>query len=111
MRRIDYFAHDGGGGGARLQRHGTGPAGQARPLRNLPPPRTSPQARSSSSSSPAQRGQDIADIHRQNGGQVKEVIGGIDVQVVGVPRGQEKTSVARYQHNPERPLRRAQRRL
>jgi thermitase len=49
---------------------------------------------------PGARGQDIADIHRQNGGRVKETIRGIDVQVVGVARGQEKSSVARYQHNP-----------
>jgi thermitase len=49
---------------------------------------------------PGASGQDIADIHRRVGGQVKEVIRGIDVRVVGVARGQEKTAVARYQQNP-----------
>src|SRR5215212_2427956 len=49
---------------------------------------------------PGASGQDIADIHRQVGGQVKGVIPGIDVRVVGVARGQEKTTVARYQQNP-----------
>ena len=49
---------------------------------------------------PGASGQDIADIHRRNSGQVKETIRGIDVQVVDVAQGQEKTSVARYQQNP-----------
>jgi thermitase len=41
-----------------------------------------------------------ADAHRQNGGQVKETIRGIDVQVVGVPPGQERAQVAAYSRNP-----------
>jgi thermitase len=49
---------------------------------------------------PGASGQAVADIHGQNGGRVKEVIRGIDVQVVSVARGQEKASVARYQQNP-----------
>ncbi len=49
---------------------------------------------------PGASGQAIAEAHRQNGGQVKETIPGIGVQVVGVARAQEKTAVARYQQNP-----------
>ncbi len=49
---------------------------------------------------PGASGQAVAEAHRQNGGQVKEIIPGIGVQVVGVARGQEKTGVARYQQNP-----------
>lgn len=42
----------------------------------------------------------ISDAHRQNGGQVKETIPGIDVQVVAVDRGQERDRVAAYERNP-----------
>ncbi len=49
---------------------------------------------------PGTRGQDIADTHRRNGGQEKEVIRGIDVRVVGVPAGQEQARVAAYERNP-----------
>jgi hypothetical protein len=42
----------------------------------------------------------IAEVHRQNGGQVKEVIPGIDVQVIRVAAGQEAASVAAYERNP-----------
>ena len=49
---------------------------------------------------PGASGQAIAEAHRQNGGQVKETIPGIEVQVVGVPAGEERDSVARYRQNP-----------
>ena len=49
---------------------------------------------------PGASGQEVAEAHRQNRGQVKQVIPGIGVQVVGVARGQEKTTVARYRQNP-----------
>jgi thermitase len=42
----------------------------------------------------------VSDTHRQNGAQVKEVIPGIDVQVLGVPAGQEHARVAAYSRNP-----------
>ncbi|MBI4498153.1 MAG: S8 family serine peptidase [Chloroflexi bacterium] len=42
----------------------------------------------------------IADIHRQNGGRVKQTIAGINVQVVSVPAGQERARVAAYARNP-----------
>ncbi len=45
-------------------------------------------------------GQVIADVHGQNGGVVQAVIPGIDVQVVGVPAGQEVRRVAAYLGNP-----------
>ncbi len=41
-----------------------------------------------------------AEAHRQNGGRVKEVIPGIDVQVIRVAAGQERAGAARYQRNP-----------
>ena len=44
--------------------------------------------------------QAVAEAHRQNGGQVKDTIPGIGVRVVGVARGQEKASVARYRQTP-----------
>ena len=41
-----------------------------------------------------------AQIHRQLGGHVKETIPGIGVQVVKVPKGQEKAKVKAYSSNP-----------
>lgn len=49
---------------------------------------------------PGTPGQTIADVHRTNGGQVRESIPGIDVQVVAVPAGRESERVAAYAHNP-----------
>jgi thermitase len=43
---------------------------------------------------------EAAEIHRQLGGQVKETIPGIGVQVVKVPKGQEKAKVNAYSSNP-----------
>jgi thermitase len=42
---------------------------------------------------------EVAQIHRQLGGQVKETIPGIGVQVVTVPKGQEKAKVKAYSSN------------
>jgi thermitase len=42
-----------------------------------------------------------AEIHRQSGGQVKETIPGIGVQVVTVPKGQAKEKVKAYSSNPK----------
>lgn len=42
----------------------------------------------------------ISDAHRQSGGRVKEIIPGIEVQVVAVDRGQERARVAAYEQNP-----------
>jgi thermitase len=42
---------------------------------------------------------EVAEIHRQLGGQVKETIQGIDVQVVTVPKGQEMAKVKAYSAN------------
>ncbi|MBI3977798.1 MAG: S8 family serine peptidase [Chloroflexi bacterium] len=50
---------------------------------------------------PGTSAQTMADVHRQNGGQVKEVIPDIGVQVVGVRRGQEASRVAAYLRHPE----------
>jgi thermitase len=49
---------------------------------------------------PGARGQEIAEAHRQGGGQTREVLSDIDVHVVQVPPGQEKARVAVYRHNP-----------
>jgi len=49
---------------------------------------------------PGARGQEIAEAHRRTGGQVRETIPGIDVQVVQVNAGQEKAQVAAYRQNP-----------
>src|SRR4030042_505300 len=43
---------------------------------------------------------ELAQIHRQLGGQVKESIPGIGVQVVTVPKGQEKEKAKAYSSNP-----------
>jgi thermitase len=43
---------------------------------------------------------EAAQIHRQLGGQVKETIPGIGVQVVKVPKGQEKAKAKAYSANP-----------
>jgi thermitase len=42
---------------------------------------------------------EVAQIHRQLGGQVKETIPGIGVQVVTVPKGQEKAKAKAYSAN------------
>jgi thermitase len=42
----------------------------------------------------------VAEVHRQNGGRVKEEIPGIAVQVVLVPPGQERARAAAYARNP-----------
>ncbi len=44
--------------------------------------------------------QAIADIHRQNGGEVTEVINGIDVHVVRTPSHQQSAKLAAYLRNP-----------
>ena len=49
---------------------------------------------------PGARGQEIADAHRQNGGQEKERLAGLDVRVVNVPPGQERSRAASYRANP-----------
>ncbi len=41
----------------------------------------------------------IDDVHRQNHGQVKEVIQGINVLVIDVPAGQEAAAVSAYARN------------
>ncbi len=48
---------------------------------------------------PGTSGQVVADVHRQGGGQLKEEIPGIGVQVVSVPVGQELARVAAYARN------------
>ena len=42
---------------------------------------------------------EVAEIHRQLGGQVKETIPGIGVQVVTVPKGQAKEKAKAYSSN------------
>jgi thermitase len=49
---------------------------------------------------PGATGQEIAEAHRRNGGQVEEVIPGIGVRVVEVPLGREQSSAAAYERNP-----------
>ncbi len=49
---------------------------------------------------PGTRGQTISDVHRRNGGEVEEVIRGINVQVIRVPTGQEQRLVNLYERNP-----------
>ena len=49
---------------------------------------------------PGTPAQVIAEAHRQNGGQLKDSISDIDVQVVAVPAGLEKARVAAYRQNP-----------
>jgi thermitase len=49
---------------------------------------------------PGTPGQTAAEAHRQNDGQVREVIPRIDVHVVRVPTGQEAARVATYARNP-----------
>ncbi len=49
---------------------------------------------------PGASGRAVADAHRRNGGSVRETIPGINVQVVQVPAGSEKTKVAAYGRNP-----------
>jgi thermitase len=44
---------------------------------------------------------EVAEIHRQLGGQVKETIPDIGVQVVTVPKGQEMAKVKAYSANPK----------
>jgi thermitase len=43
---------------------------------------------------------EAAEVHRQLGGHVKEIIAGIDVQVVKVPKGQEMAKAKAYASNP-----------
>jgi thermitase len=50
---------------------------------------------------PGASGQEIAEAHRQNGGQVEEVIPGIEVRVVDVPVGRERSIAAAYERNPD----------
>jgi thermitase len=49
---------------------------------------------------PGTSGQQVAEAHRRNGGQVEQTIPNIRVQVVRVPVGQEQSSVAAYERNP-----------
>jgi thermitase len=49
---------------------------------------------------PGTLGRAQSEAHRQGGGQVQETIPGIGVQLVRVPPGTERASVARYQQNP-----------
>ena len=49
---------------------------------------------------PGASGQERAEAHRQNGGQVEEVIPDIGVRVVDVPVGQERSAAAAYERNP-----------
>ena len=49
---------------------------------------------------PGAPGQAVADAHRQNGGQEKDRIGPIDVRIVSVPHGQERSRAASYRANP-----------
>jgi thermitase len=44
---------------------------------------------------------EVAEIHRQLGGQVRETIPGIGVQVVTVPKGQAKAKAKAYSANPK----------
>ena len=50
---------------------------------------------------PATSSSEIAEIHRQNGGQVKKVIPALGVQVVTVPAGKAMEKVRAYQANPK----------
>ena len=45
--------------------------------------------------------QEQAEIHRRNGGQLKETVRGIDVKVIKVPAGREEDLVDRYEHTPK----------
>src|SRR5215203_4217730 len=45
--------------------------------------------------------QEQAEIHRRNGGQLKETIRGIDVKVVKVPADREEDLVDRYNGTPK----------
>jgi thermitase len=49
---------------------------------------------------PGTPAQVVAEVHRQNGGRVKEEIPGIAVQLVLVPPGQERARAAAYARNP-----------
>jgi len=49
---------------------------------------------------PGTPGAEVAAAHRQAGGQPREVIPGIDVQVVRVPPGRERAAVEAYRRNP-----------
>jgi thermitase len=49
---------------------------------------------------PGASGQEIAEAHRRNDGQVEEIIPDIGVRVVDVPVGRERSSVAAYERNP-----------
>ena len=49
---------------------------------------------------PGASGREVAEAHRQNGGQVEETIRGLGVQVVSVRSGQERAKVDAYNRNP-----------
>lgn len=49
---------------------------------------------------PGTSGQQVAEAHRRNGGQVQQTIPNIGVQVVSVPTSREQSSVAAYERNP-----------
>jgi thermitase len=49
---------------------------------------------------PGTRGQAQAEAHRQAAGRVKQNIPGVEVKVIGVAAGTERTNLARYQRNP-----------
>jgi thermitase len=50
---------------------------------------------------PGASGQEIAEAHRQNSGQVEQIIPGIGVRVVDVPVGREQSIAAAYERNPD----------
>ncbi len=49
---------------------------------------------------PGAPGAEVAAAHRQAGGEPREVVPGIDVQVVKVPPGRERAAVEAYRRNP-----------
>jgi len=49
---------------------------------------------------PGTPGHVAADIHRQNGGAMRDLIPGIEVHVTQVPPGQENARIAAYRRNP-----------
>jgi len=49
---------------------------------------------------PGANGQEVAALHRQNGGQEQDAIPEIDVRVIGVPPGQEVAKAAAYENHP-----------
>jgi thermitase len=71
----------------------------ATPPDNLPPVSGLPQEQILVKFQPNVSLPEVAEIHRQLGGQVKEIIPGLGVQVVTVPKGQAKGKAKAYSSN------------